>query len=132
MRRFLITFFASLFLLITPAIAADEPAPITGAALDGYWQEYSPSNNLIQLTADGKVKILLKKGEIADFHSLDGTWVISTDNNIKMDFFVGGKLMTSVTGKIIIKGDEMILLDPDGSETKHRKHIGELPKEFVW
>jgi len=98
--------------------------------LVGVWHEYSPSDNLVSFSADGRVVMYLRKGEIGDLHQLDGKWTL-TSGDLTVTFEALGRTVTQTT-KLSFEGDEMILTDDKGQETKHRRQTGELPGWTKW
>ena len=102
-----------------------------GDRLVGVWREYYPSSNVVQFSKDGSTKLYLKKGEIRDLRSLDGKWVISDTGMLAITYTVGDKTLT-LEAKISYENEEMILTEKNGDQTKHRKHVGPIPKEYVW
>lgn len=97
----------------------------------GWWEEYSPSSNLVNFTGDGTVKLLLRQGEIGDLHSLEGTWKLSETGVIHIVFSVNGQTIEKDC-QVSFRGNDLIFTEADGQETKHRRHSGIPPKEYVW
>jgi uncharacterized protein (TIGR03066 family) len=122
--RFMLIAFVVLVAAHVRAVADD------GGKLVGVWHEYSPSDNLVSFTADGRVTMYLRKGEIADLHTLDGAWTVS--NGMLMVKFTAMGRSIEQTNKLTFAGDEMILTDDKGEETKHRRHTGALPEWTQW
>jgi hypothetical protein len=98
--------------------------------LVGKWMEYSPSSNLIAFDADGKVKIFLKKGEIGDLRSLNGTWTVK--GGMMTATFVMEGVPISNAGKLTFDKGEMQLIDKTGVVTHHRRHQGPIPSQYAW
>lgn len=114
-----------------PAAAQTRNAAEPAAALTGWWEEYSPSSNIVQFLSDGTVRLYLKKGEIGNLRSLDGTWKLGADDaSIQMVFSVSGKTLDR-SAKLSFEGAEMVLTE-DGTQTRHRRHSGKLPAIFAW
>ena len=102
-----------------------------GDRLVGVWREYFPSSNVVQFYKDGTTKLYLKKGEIRDLRSLDGKWIISDAGMLAITYAVGDKTLT-LEAKLSYEGEEMILTEKNGDQTKHRKHVGPIPSAYVW
>ena len=130
-------FFAVLVLLMAAHPAATQDAGRSGAAqslsarLVGYWLEYGRSENLVNFTADGRISMYLRKGEIGDLHTLDGKWTLSPDGRITMVFALRGREI-SQSGTISFVGGDMILVDERGVKTSHHRHTGPLPAWTQW
>ncbi|GAB1264054.1 hypothetical protein [Aurantivibrio infirmus] len=129
MRRAILFLFT--LLIVWQVTTAEEVQVVESEGLVGWWEEYSPSSNIIRFSPDGIVKLMLKKGEIGNLRSLDGTWEMSDDGAIQMVFSANGKTL-SRNGTIIFVNDEMILIDENGSKTKHRRTTDVLPEQYVW
>jgi hypothetical protein len=117
----------ALFIAAAPATADDGRL---SKQLVGNWMEYSPSSNLIAFGADGKVKIFLKKGEIGDLRSLNGTWTVK--NGVMTATFMMEGIPISNSGKLTFDKGEMQLLDKTGVVTHHRRHQGPIPNQYAW
>lgn len=112
--------------------ASTAPAQAQAQALAGWWEEYSPSSNIVYFGADGTVKLHLKKGEIGNLRTLDGTWTVADDGkSVRMIFTVNGQTLDR-RAALAFPGKEMVLTDPDGTLTRHRRHSGKLPDKYVW
>lgn len=132
MQRWL-ALFLSFFVLLAAALPATAAEPQNAATLlPGYWEEYSPSSNLVLFTADGTVKILLKKDEIGDLRTLDGKWKMLNADTINLEFSLLDRPFLSTNAKVSFRAGEMILTDKQGQETKHRRHTGKIPQQYVW
>ena len=118
-------------LLFCHAAIAAETKNEQAAKLVGWWEEYYPSSNIVHFAQDGTVKLMLKKGEIGDLHVLEGTWTILDDQVIKMSFTANGNTLVRSL-KLSVTDSSMILTEADGTQTKHHRHSGELPTEYVW
>jgi len=99
--------------------------------LVGVWREYSPSSNIVEFSADRSTKLYLKKGEIRDLRSLDGKWTVSDTGMLSITYLVGEKTLT-LEALLSYAGEEMILTEKSGEQTKHRKHVGPIPEIYVW
>jgi len=99
--------------------------------LVGIWHEYSPSDNLVSFSADGRVVMYLRKGEIGDLRQLDGKWNLAKDGNLTVTFEALGRSVTQIT-KLAFEGEELILTDDKGQETKHRRQSGPMPEWTQW
>ena len=99
--------------------------------LVGVWREYSPSTNIVQFFADGTTKLYLRKGEIRDLRSLDGKWTVSDAGVLSITYSLGEKSLT-LEARLTYEGEEMILTEKSGDQTKHRKHVGPIPEIYVW
>lgn len=97
----------------------------------GLWAEIHPKDNVVYFAKDGSWKLYLKKGEIGDLHSLDGKWSLTPDGKIKIVLTINGKT-TEFTSKIKMDGEELVMTEDDGGETRHRRHKGPLPERFQW
>jgi len=105
--------------------AADDAGKLVGT-----WHEYSPSDNLVNFTADGRVTMYLRKGEIGDLHTLEGKWTLAS-GMLTVKFTAQGQTVEQST-KLSFEGDEMVLTDDKGEQTKHRRHTGALPAWTQW
>ena len=74
--------FVRLVLIALVCVAAAQMRAVADDAekLVGIWHEYSPSDNLVSFSADGRVVMYLRKGEIGDLHQLDGKWTLTSGN----------------------------------------------------
>lgn len=114
-----------------PVVAQARNMADNAAALAGWWEEYSPSSNIIQFLPDGTVRLYLKKGEIGNLRSLDGTWKLGDDKaTVRMVFSVAGKSLDR-SATLSFEGAEMVLTD-GGTQTRHRRHSGKLPAVYSW
>jgi hypothetical protein len=119
----------------TPAPTSTE-APATNelrTRLIGEWEEFSPSRNFIDIASDGRIVLYLKKGEIGDLKTLDGTWTLDDAGTLHVEFTVKGDSITQ-SAKLSFDGDEMRLVGIENPEpvTRHRKRSGPLPEEYRW
>lgn len=130
MPRIAILFFFTFFIFGHTAFA-DETKSEQSVKLTGWWKEFSPSSNLIHFAQDGSVRIMLRKGEIGNLRSLNGTWKITKKNIVHLVFHARGKTMER-DEKLSFKGDEMILTNWKGAKTRHRRHSGPLPEKYDW
>jgi len=106
--------------------AADEAGKLVGL-----WHEYSPSDNLVNFTADGHVVMYLRKGEIGDLRTLEGNWVLPGNGMLTVKFTAQGQSVEQ-SNKLSFEGDEMILTDDKGEQTRHRRYTGALPAWTQW
>jgi uncharacterized protein (TIGR03066 family) len=128
MRRFACLWliaFACLIAAHTRAVADD------AGKLVGIWHEYSPSDNLVSFSADGRVVMYLRKGEIGDLRELDGKWTLAGNGDLIVTFEALGRSVTQTT-KLSFAGEEMILTDDKGQDTKHRRQSGPMPEWTKW
>ena len=128
MRRFagfVLIAFVCLVAAQTRAVADD------AGKLVGMWHEYTPSDNLVSFSADGRVVMYLRKGEIGDLRQLDGKWTLASTGDLTVTFEALGRSVTQTT-KLTFEGDEMILTDDKGQETKHRRQSGPMPEWTQW
>jgi len=125
--------FARVVLIAFVCLAAAHPRALAddAAKLVGLWHEYSPSDNLVNFLADGRVVMYLRKGEIGDLHTLEGKWSLAQDGMLTVTFTALGKSVTQ-TNKMTFAGEEMIITDDKGEETKHRRYTGPLPAWTQW
>ena len=123
--------FARLALIALFCLVAAQPRAVADDAqkLVGLWHEYSPSDNLVNFAADGRITMYLRKGEIGDPHTLEGQWTAS-NGMLTVKFTAEGQSIEQST-KLSFEGDEMILTDK-GEVTKHRRHAGALPAWTQW
>ncbi len=115
------------FIASAPATADDKRL---SQDLVGMWMEYSPSSNLVSFDADRKIKIFLKKGEIGDLRALVGTWTVK-DGVMTATFISNGQSISNA-GKVTFENGEMLLTDNNGVVTRHRRHTGPIPSQYVW
>lgn len=120
-------FLIALFIAAAPAAADDNRL---SRELVGLWMEYSPSSNLVSFDADRKVKIFLKKDEIGDLRALTGTWAVK--DGIMTATFVADGQPISNAGKLTFENGEMLLTVKNGIVTRHRRHTGPIPSQYVW
>jgi hypothetical protein len=116
------------FAFVPLAVAAD---PALGDRLVGVWREYSPSSNIVRFEKDGTTTLYLKKGEIGDLRTLDGKWTVSDTGTLSIVYTVGERSMT-LQARLSYDGEEMILTEASGEQTKHRRHTGPIPEIYVW
>ncbi len=117
----------SLFVTTGPAALAEENLR---AKVLGMWDEVPPGENLVSFTQEGACKIYLKKGEIGELRSMDGTWTVTDDGKLEITFTVNGQTLTQ-NAKVKLEGEEMVLTDEKGVETRHRRHIGPIPDKYL-
>lgn len=117
----------SLFLATGPAALAEENLR---AKVAGMWDEVPPGENLVSFTQEGACKLYLKKGEIGELRSMDGTWTVGDDGKLEITFTVNGQTLTQ-NAKVKFEGEEMVLTDEKGLETRHRRHIGPIPDKYL-
>jgi uncharacterized protein (TIGR03066 family) len=126
--------FAVMFSLLLTANADDAlQKRIVGTWLEKRFETKSKtvkeSDNLVTFSADGGLKLHLKKGEKGDQRSLDGTWKMEGDGKLKMELLVDGeKNEQSMT--VSFEGEEMVFTDSDGRRTWHSRHEGPLPERY--
>ena len=97
----------------------------------GMWQETHPRDHIVVFAEDGSWKLHLKKGELSDLHSLGGTWRFLPDGRVQVSLTLNGNTK-AFTSRLKFDGEEMVLVDPDGTETRHRRHKGPIPERFQW
>jgi hypothetical protein len=114
--------------LICPAFHADAA---DREKVVGMWAEIHPKDNMVYFAKDGTWKLYLKKGEIGDLHSLDGKWELTPEGRIKIVLTMNGQTK-SFSSKLKFDGEELVLVEDDGAETRHRRHKGPLPERFQW
>lgn len=106
--------------------------PDAATALAGWWEEYSPSSNIVQFLPDGTVRLYLKKDEIGALRTLDGTWKLENNQTtIDMVFTVLGRTLNR-SAQISFEGPEMVLTENGAKKTRHRRHSGPLPAVYRW
>jgi uncharacterized protein (TIGR03066 family) len=125
--------FARIVLIAFVCLAAAHTRAVAddAAKLVGLWHEYSPSDNLVNFLADGRVVMYLRKGEVGDLHTLEGKWSVAGNGDLTVTFAAMGKSVTQTT-KLSFDGDEMVLTDEKGELTKHRRYTGPLPAWTQW
>jgi uncharacterized protein (TIGR03066 family) len=123
--RFLLIALLCLVAAHTSAIADD------AQKLVGLWHEYSPSDNLVNFTADGRVVMYLRKGEIGDLRTLEGNWTLPGNGMLTVKFTAQGQSVEQ-SNKLSFEDDEMILTDDKGERTRHRRYSGALPAWTQW
>ncbi len=126
-----IRLFCIALLLFSQAAFAAETKAEQATQLVGWWEEYSPSSNIVYFSEDGTVRLMLRKGEIGDLHELVGTWEILDNQVIQMSFSANGNTLVR-DAKLTVSDDSMTLTDESGGKTRHRRHSGKLPQEYVW
>jgi hypothetical protein len=114
--------------LVCPAFQAHA---VNREQVVGMWAEIHPKDNVVYFAKDGSWKLYLKKGEIGDLHSLDGKWTLTTDGKIKIVLTLNGQTK-EFSSKIKLDGEELVLTEDGGEETRHRRHKGPLPERFQW
>jgi uncharacterized protein (TIGR03066 family) len=93
-------------------------------------KQVKESDNLITFAADGTMKLHLKKEEAkGGQRSLDGTWKVESGSALKMEIAIDEKKQEQ-TMQLSFEGEEMILTDPDGRRTWHKRHEGPLPDRY--
>ena len=93
-------------------------------------KQVKESDNLITFDAGGTMKLHLKKEEAkGDARSLDGNWKVEAGGALKMEIVVGDRKQEQ-TMQLSFEGNEMILTDPDGRRTWHKRHEGPLPERY--
>jgi uncharacterized protein (TIGR03066 family) len=133
-RSSVVLVFALMFSLRLTANADDAlQKRIVGTWLEKRFETKSKavkeSDNLVTFSADGGLKLHLKKGEKGDQKSLDGTWKMEGDGKLKMELLVDGeKNEQSMT--VSFEGEEMVFTDSDGRRTWHSRHEGPLPERY--
>jgi len=124
-----------LLLLLIAGIGFAGPAAAStpDERLIGTWEEYDPSSNVIQFFPAHTLKLYLtqEEGEESDSHYIGGTWSLSSGGILTMHMSLGSKEMTQ-TVKVVFRGDEMVMVGEDDSETIHRRLKGALPEKYVW
>jgi len=99
--------------------------------VSGVWLETHPRDHIVIFADDGSWKLHLKKGELSTLHTLTGTWTIAPDGRVKVTLNLNGKTQ-AFTSAVKFDGDEMTLIDADGTQTRHKRHTGPLPERFQW
>jgi len=128
MRGFARFLFIALFCLVA---AQTRAAADDAQKLVGLWHEYAPSDNLVNFAADGHITMYLRKGEIGDLRTLEGSWKLAGDGMLSVIFTAMGRSVEQ-TNRVSFAGEEMILTDDKGEQTKHRRHTGALPAWTQW
>ena len=99
--------------------------------LVGTWRQHVGNENIVKFGADKSVTLYLRKGEVGNLHTMDGTWELADDGTITMTFTVNGQSF-SRAAKLSFEGDEMVLTDDRGDRTRHVRFSGPLPAWAVW
>ena len=134
-RRLLLLFIATSLACRIAAHAEDDlQKRLVGTWLETRFETRSKqvkeSDNLITFAADGTMKLHLKKEEAkGDQRSLDGTWKVESGSALKMEIAIDEKKQEQ-TMQLSFEGEEMILTDPDGRRTWHKRHEGPLPDRY--
>lgn len=128
MKTMRLLFLLSGLALAAVAVAADSAL---GDRLVGVWREYSPSSNVVRFEKDGNTRLYLKKGEIGNLHSLDGKWTVGDSGMLSIVYTVGERSMT-LEAMLSYEGEEMILTEANGTQTRHRRHVGPIPDIYIW
>jgi uncharacterized protein (TIGR03066 family) len=123
-----VLFVAFLCLLAAPVVAQNDG---DAARLVGTWHEYRPSDNVITFTADGHVVLYLRKGEVGDRRTLEGTWSLARDGMLTVTLSASRGPVTMRTN-LRFAGGEMILTDEQGHQMYHERHNGPLPDWTHW
>lgn len=110
------------------ALAADAAL---GDRLVGVWREYTPSSNVVRFEKDGNTTLYLKKGEIGNLRTLDGKWTVDDGGMLSIVYTVGERSMT-LQARLSYEGEEMILTEASGAQTRHRRHVGPIPEIYNW
>lgn len=131
LRLLLASFFFSM--LLAPVAHCAETAQAADQRLVGIWEEFDPSSNVVQFFANHTVRIYLTEEEGSDsgLHWIGGTWKILPDSSLSMDMSANGKSLNKVV-KLVFRKDEMVLIDDDQNETRHRRLVGEIPEKYRW
>ena len=127
-----IRLFVLMFCLPFAAVALGaESAATLSSRLTGMWMEYSPSSNLVRFERDGGTRLYLKKGEIGNLRALEGTWSVSESGILTVTYTVATKSIT-LEARLTFEGEEMVLTESDGAQTRHRRHTGPVPEIYLW
>jgi hypothetical protein len=86
------------------------------------------SDNMVTFASDGTLKLHVKKTESAA-PRITGKWKLDNAGAMEMELVVNEKSETQ-TMQLTFEGDEMILTDPAGRRTWHKRHEGPLPAEY--
>jgi hypothetical protein len=97
----------------------------------GEWEEFAPSRNYVDFFADGRVVLYLKKGEVGDLKTLNGTWSLQDENQLRVAFDINGRSIEQIS-TLGFERDALLLIDANGTVTRHRKRSGPLPEEYRW
>jgi hypothetical protein len=131
MRKILILFLV-IFSFYSHDVLADEAPGKQAEQIVGLWKEYSPSTNYVRFYKNGSLQLLLKKGEVRDLRVLDGVWSISEKSDLLLKMSMNGKVFHTKSFRLVFRDQEMIMIDEKGEETKHRRHAGQPPSEYIW
>jgi hypothetical protein len=101
-----------------------------GSQLIGTWYD-AAGDHVVRFTAEGRVVMFLKRGQFGGLHSLEGTWTLAGDGMLTVTFSANGRTF-SQAARLSYSGDEMILTDEKGEETRHTRITGALPAWTQW
>ncbi len=124
------SFLAVLCFTFAVPLASPADAP-TREQLIGMWLEIHPADNLMYFAKDGTWRMYLKKGEIGDLRTLDGTWTLEAGGKMTYTFKVEDKTIV-IKATVSYDGDELELSGEDGTVSRCRRHKGSLPDRFNW
>lgn len=117
--------------LVLASPPASQAAPPTRDQIIGLWLEFHPGDNLCYYAKDGTYRIYLKKGEIGEMRTLDGTWVLQPNGQLVHTVSVNGKELLIKT-RVNYDGVDLEVTAEDGSVTTCRRHKGPIPDRFNW
>ena len=135
-RLFLLTVFLAAVLSF-PFSAPSHAEESLEKRLVGTWQEtryetmskrVKESDNMVTFASDGTLKLHFKKTESAA-PQITGKWKLDAAGAMEMELVVNEKSETQ-TMQLSFEGDEMILTDPKGRRTWHKRHEGPLPEPY--
>jgi hypothetical protein len=96
----------------------------------GTWHEYTPTDNLITFARDGSWKLYLKKGEVGELRTLGGKWWV--EEGMLIVVIIKDNQHQRTSARLSFEGEELVLTDAAGVETRHRRHQGPIPKPYRW
>lgn len=119
-------------ILFASAAASAEPDQTPDQRLIGIWEEYEPSSNFVQFFPDHTVRLYLTEEEGGDSntHWIGGKWSVS-GSILTMNLEANGNEMSRQL-KLVFDEKEMVMVDDDEGETRHRRYTGELPEKYRW
>jgi len=129
--RLLAVLVASGTLFAPSALGAKAQNPVNDRLL-GRWEEYAPSDGVVQFDPDHSMRFYLTKeeGTKKNMRWIEAKWTLTSRNVIRLRYFANRKLRTR-TIKLAFKNDELWLTEK-GKTSRYRRLNGELPAQYNW